>query len=347
MEVSDFVLGIGVQEFAVEGGTAVLVWVRKGRGCPVLDTPSSSNSGAGDAFRKYIEGRAKCFMAESGRERSEERIKVWEIIPQKPRSVKKEGRKCFRCRSWGIPGAPGVAEGKQAVPCSPWRMMVEQISQCSLWRTPCCGRWIFPEGRIFPAAQWRKLTAAGSWLELHPWKGAHTGAGIVRKGWERNAMSWSWLPFPLCCSGWNKIRELWMKKWSLTIKGGGNFSLYLPIRMHFTFKEIKLIFSSQVCFVCDTNCYRISLPQNHELFILFSPSVLLKRREIVAAWVCGHWPRSTQHSNKTVFQNYVLKFLKEQYLLLLESITLCENEFYCYYLLLLLWNTIFYINFYN
>ena len=33
--------------------------------------------------------------------------------------------------------------------CSPWRSMVEQISTCSSWRTPCQSRWM-PEGGCDP-----------------------------------------------------------------------------------------------------------------------------------------------------------------------------------------------------
>jgi len=57
---------------------------------------------------------------------------------------------------------------RQAVSCSPWRPAMEQISTCSLGRTPHWSRWM-PEGGCDPVGRphWSRLMAGpvGSWRE--------------------------------------------------------------------------------------------------------------------------------------------------------------------------------------
>ena len=63
-----------------------------------------------------------------------------ETTLQTPRSVKKEGEEVLQ--------AP-----EKRFPCSPWRSTVEQISTCSLWRTPHQSRWMHPKVAVTP---WRE-----------------------------------------------------------------------------------------------------------------------------------------------------------------------------------------------
>lgn len=105
-------------------------------------------------------------MAEPVRERGEKNIQGWQTIPQTPRSVKKEGRKFFRCQSWDIPAAHGGAEGKQAVPLQP----MEDDGEADIPTAACGGSRAVADGYSMKegAAQWRDLTRAGSWIELQP-----------------------------------------------------------------------------------------------------------------------------------------------------------------------------------
>ncbi|CAN0042225.1 unnamed protein product, partial [Bubo scandiacus] len=52
---------------------------------------------------------------------------------------------------------------RQAVPCSPWVLTVEQISTCSLWRTPHQSRGMCSKKAVTP---WEAHAGAGSWQNL-------------------------------------------------------------------------------------------------------------------------------------------------------------------------------------
>jgi len=65
----------------------------------------------------------------------------------------------------------------QAVPCSPWRSTVEQISIYSPGRTPCQSREM-PEGGCDPVGSlcWSRLLAGPV---SHGKRGPHIGAGLL------------------------------------------------------------------------------------------------------------------------------------------------------------------------
>ncbi|GAB0183460.1 zinc finger and BTB domain-containing protein 5 [Grus japonensis] len=55
---------------------------------------------------------------------------------------------------------------RQAVPLQPVeKTMVEQISTCSPWRTPCQSRWRHLKEAVTP---WEAHTGASSWQDLWP-----------------------------------------------------------------------------------------------------------------------------------------------------------------------------------
>lgn len=72
--------------------------------------------------RKHACTRANCSQREN-----------WEYVTTTalltPRSMEKEGDKVLQVM-------------EQKFPCSPQRFMLEQISTCRLWRTPCWSRWM-------------------------------------------------------------------------------------------------------------------------------------------------------------------------------------------------------------
>jgi len=107
----------------------------------------------------------------------------------------RRGRRCSRHWSRDSLAARGEDHGEAGFPpCSPLRSMMEQISMCSLWKTPHRSRWVHPKEAV---TLWRASTGAGSWLDLRPHgdRGPHTRthllAGLVT--------SWSIHAGALCC----------------------------------------------------------------------------------------------------------------------------------------------------
>jgi len=79
--------------------------------------------------------------------RREESECVRQTTLQAPRSVKEKGEEVLQAVEQTFPCSPWRRPWwGRLCPCSPWWSIVEQMSTCSLWRTPCQSRWMLKGG---------------------------------------------------------------------------------------------------------------------------------------------------------------------------------------------------------
>lgn len=145
---SDFVLSIGVQELVIEGGTAVLVSVNKGQGLPHAGHSKQFQQRCWWCLRETYLRKSKMFHGRTCERKEWEKNKRVTNHPTDTKVSKEGGKEVFQVpelryscspwRGWREAGCPSAAHGGWWWSRYPHR---------SLWRIPCCGRWIFHEGR--------------------------------------------------------------------------------------------------------------------------------------------------------------------------------------------------------
>jgi len=103
---------------------------------------------------------------------------VRETTLQKPRSLKKEGEEVLQVPEQRLPCSPWSRPWwGRLCPCSPWRSMVEQISTCSLGRTPHWSRWVSKGGCDPLGSPALEQAPGGTCGPME--REAHAGAGLL------------------------------------------------------------------------------------------------------------------------------------------------------------------------